>query len=318
MFLVTFHSGNVRAYSDDGAEKSKAVLDPEPPDAELRALRIVAGGSLWVANGSKAQSAILGYSGSGSSYSGGAPIVEYPAAEALWHPFDFTFSPDRTQCYVSNQDTNVVARFIVGPGGQSMTAAPVAPALHGTFLHGTFVASSSGNLCDARPTTPVDEQHGGLGVTCDAQPTNCCKPTHSVRGVLWANGALYVADEPGNAVRIYGDDGTYLGYGSVPSPVHLLEAFGHLYATGAGGIFISALAPGPPWTLSFPSTPSIQLEDAAGMTVGPNNWLYVATRKKTGAQIVVFPHPEAAAAAEHEPKPFPVHADPEFVLYVPG
>ena len=315
MFLVTFHSGNVRAYSDDGCEKSKAVLSPEPQDAELRALRLFLDGSLWVANGSKAQSAILGYTGSGSSYSGGATIVEYPAAEALWHPFDFTFSPDGSLCYVSNQDTNVVARFVVGPGGKSMTPADVAPALHGTFLHGTFVASSCKNLCKVRPTTAVDEQHGGLGVTCDAKPPDCCKPTHSVRGVLWTNGALYVADEPGNAVRVYGDDGTYLGAGTVPAPVHLLEAFGHLYATGSGGIFISNLVPGSPASLSFPPAPSIELENASGMTIGPNNWLYAATRKPTGAQIVVFPHPEAVGA---EPKPFPVHADPEFVLYVPG
>ena len=262
-------------------------------------------------------SEVLGYSGSGSSWSGAWVIAQYPAAEALWHPFDFTFSPDGSLCYVSNQDTNVVARYKVAQGRKRMIAAAIAPALHGNFLGGTFVASSSGNLCKVRATTPVDEQHGGLGVTCDAQPTDCCKPTHSVRGVLWANGALYVADEPGNAVRIYGEDGTYLGNGSVPAPVHLLEAFGHLYATGTGGIFISDLAPGPPWMLSFPSTPSIQLEDAAGMTVGPNNWLYVATRRKTGAQICVFPHPDAVAA-QPEPKPFPVHAEPEFILYVPG
>jgi DNA-binding beta-propeller fold protein YncE len=315
VLLVTFHSGNVRAYADGGGEISKNVLDPVPTDAELRALQFGPGGALWVVNGSKSQSAILGYTGSGSSYSGGGPVAEYPDAEALWHPFDFTFSPDGSECYVSNQDTNVVARFVIAPGGTSMTAAPVAPALQGTFLDGTFVASSRVDLCGVRPTTPVDPQKGGLSVACDPSKTGCCKPTNSVRGVLWTNGVLYVADEVGNAVRVYGLDGTYLGSGSVPSPVHLLEAPGQLYVTGSGGIFIADLASGPPWTLTFPSTPSVALANAAGMTPGANNSLYVVTRESTNAEIYEFALP--LEPGEQPTTSFGVHSSPEFVLYVP-
>ncbi|HEX6699231.1 MAG TPA: hypothetical protein VF101_00715 [Gaiellaceae bacterium] len=315
MLLVTFHSGNVRAYADHGKE-TKDVLNPAPTDAELRALGPAPGGALWVANGSKSQSAILGYSGSGSKYTGGAAIVKYPDAEALWHPFDFTFSPDGSECYVSNQDTNVVARFVVGPGGKSMKAAPVAPVLKGTFLDGTFVASARGDLCKVRATTPVDPEDGGLSVACDPSRTDCCKPDNSVRGVLWTNGVLYVADEVGNAVRVYGADGTYLGSGSVPTPVHLLEAAGQLYVTGTGGIFVSDLASGPSWTLTFPSTPTIALTKAAGMTVGANGSLYVVTRETTNAQMYEFAMP--LKPGEQPTRSFPVHASPEFVLYVPG
>jgi hypothetical protein len=194
VLLVSFHGGpgdqnNVAAYTDQGSTTSAGILTPSPPsDAELRGLAVAPDGNLWVANGSKHGSTITAYSWTGSTYVFVATVLEYPAAEALWHPFDVTFRADDACCYVSNQDTNVVARFVY-PGA---APAPVAPALPqtGTFLAGTFAASACGELPGVRQTTAVKVNDGGLAVTCELEAQCCCKVTHSVRGVLCANGAL--------------------------------------------------------------------------------------------------------------------------------
>jgi hypothetical protein len=89
MLLLTFHGapGTVIAYPDGGGEPT-GVLDPPPTGhVELRGFALVPGG-LWVVNGSKGQSAILGYVGSGTKYElATAPTVIYhetePFAEAL-------------------------------------------------------------------------------------------------------------------------------------------------------------------------------------------------------------------------------------------
>jgi hypothetical protein len=317
VLLVTFHGGsngqaNAAAYDESGTLVSSSVLEPLPAEAELRGLALVGGGLLWVANGSKTSSAILAYSGSGSSYSGGQPVASYPAVDSLWHPFDFTFSfdPAARRCYVSNQDTNAVARFGVAVDGKSMSPAPLAPALppEGTFLDGTFVASSDGNLPGVRPTTPIPDTAGGLDVSIKSG-----KITHSVRGVLWTNGALYVADEPGNVVRVYDINGSYLGCSSMlERPVHLLAADGVLYASAEPGVYSAKLNPDQPASLQFPAQPNIALPGAAGMAFAATGSLYVANRLES--KIYAFPNVSSSSAATATS--FPVLANPEFLLDV--
>lgn len=311
MILVTFHSGNVRSYSDDGAPVCDAVLDPEPEDAELRAISVAADGRLWVVNGSKKRSEILAYERSGSTYVNPTTIVEYTRGTILWHPFDLTFGP--AGCiYVSNQRTNVVARFTEASGNWVPATSPAVEKLAGEFLDGTFVASASGDLPGVLETTPVDEKAGGLAVAFDST----CTISHSVRGVLWVDPALYVADEPGNVVRVYDADGVYLGCSdAVEEPVHLLASGGQLLVSGQKGVYMSELAADAPAKLAFGSKPFIALDYAAGMAVDKKGRLWVAQRKPPkGEKPLILRYPKVAPSS---PMTIEVAPSPEFVLYVP-
>ncbi len=221
MLLVTFHGGsggqnNVGAYADSGSnigtELSLAVLSVPDPKllSELRGIQFVADGVLWVTSGAKNASAVLAFKGSGTSYaSTGTPVVEYASVNSLWHPFDFAFDGN-SNCYVSDQDTDVVVRLAVGADFLSATPTPVAPALPpGTYLDATFVASSNGDLPGVPATTAVPAP-AGLEVAFDCKPSRV-SVANSVRGVVWALGCLYVADEVANAVKVYGPTGEYLG-----------------------------------------------------------------------------------------------------------
>src|SRR5437879_10793558 len=64
---------------------------------------------------------------------------------------------------------------------------------------------------------------------------------HSVRGVAWANGRLYVADQPAGAVKIYDITGKYLGQSNKlepGSPVHLVVHNGSFYVSGGDHIYM--------------------------------------------------------------------------------
>jgi hypothetical protein len=316
MLLVSFHGGsdgqgNLAAYGDDRSTIGTAMLSPAPSaGAELRGLAFAPDGNLWVADGSKHQSTIAAYSWSSTEdvFVFLTTIVQYPAAEALWHPFDFTFGAGAASFYASNQDTNVVARFVYPSGA----AAPVAPALPsgGTFLAGTFVASACGELPGVRQTTTVKSADGGLAVSCELDSKGCCKVSHSVRGVLWTNGALYVADEAGDKVRVYGDDGTYLGHGKLGSPVHLLESNGVLFVTGKGGVYTAKLDPSKPASLDFSDVEGMPA-DAAGLAFDSSGRLYVAARtEKLIYRFLGSSKPDPAW------KPLSVPDEPEFLLYV--
>src|SRR3954451_22588521 len=117
MLLVTFHGGsqgvnNVGAYSDDGELQSLTVLTGADASlSELRALAFVADELVWVLSGGKHSSQILAFRGSGDSYAYAGTVAEYPKVNSLWHPFDFTVA--LPYAYVSNQDTNTVARLEV-------------------------------------------------------------------------------------------------------------------------------------------------------------------------------------------------------------
>jgi hypothetical protein len=321
MLIVSFHGGaggqcNLIAYQDDGTPLPGAVLanlDAMVADAELRGLSFAPNGELWVLNASRARSEILSFSGPGPPHVPTGRLATYPDVEALWHPFDFTFSiEDGTlYCYVANQDTNVVARLIPAADGRQLIPAPVAPALppDHKFLQGTFVASANGNLPGVPHTHPIAASDGGLCVEIEKG-----KICHSVRGVLWANPSLYVADEPGDAVKVYDATGRFQGQSTtIRTPVHLLATSGHLYAAAREGVFWTPLDPRAPARLAFPATASIEMAHASGIALGSDQSLYVANRKQNKICVYADFSPDAPPVLS---RTFDVEPEPEFILYV--
>jgi hypothetical protein len=339
MLIVTFHGGTdgmddadgtdddrkedpthghrkIAAYSDGGEPIHTNVLaniHASIGAVELRGLTFAPDGALLVLNASKERSEILAYTGSTLPYAPAGVLASYPHVNSLWHPFDLTFSSDGLRCYVSNQDTNVVARFEVGEHG-SLTPAPYAPALPvgGTFLDGTFVASSDGHLPGVlKKTTPVHQDHGGLDVRVKDG-----KVAHSVRGVLWTNDALYVADEPGNAIKVYDARGDFLGQVTIDTPVHLLAHEGILYVTAAGGVFWTQLDATSPSHLILPLQAGIGMEHASGIAFGSGRSFYVADRINSKISWYEDFSPDAPPGAPT--KIFDVDNNPEFILHADG
>jgi hypothetical protein len=110
------------------------------------------------------------------------------------------FGPDG-RLYVSCQDTNTVVAILP----KTRKPAPVAEHLSksfpsGNFLPGTLVASSQGRLPEVGDRAPLDvPSPQGLEVVLDVHG----KPQHSVRGIIVHRQHLYVADEAGNAVKVF-------------------------------------------------------------------------------------------------------------------
>ena len=141
MLLISFHGGdtginNVQCYdtTTNALLSDNALALPTTGSlAELRAI-IVANRQLYVASGAKSTSQVLCYSlpnANGecifiSEIIGPTLSNKKQHFEtAISHPFGIAFSEENT-CYISNQDTNVVAQVIVannvgslGKGSQS-------------------------------------------------------------------------------------------------------------------------------------------------------------------------------------------------------
>jgi hypothetical protein len=345
MLFVTFHDDdagahNVAAYDDRGRLSKASVLeDPILGEAELRGLSFAPDGALWVLNGSAQASQILRYTGSGTSYRRAGVIASYPSLNSLWHPFDLAFTAQGTPrlCYVSNQDTDVVAYFALTPDFKGVTPLPPPPALPsgGKFLTGTFAAASACQLPGVQRTTPVRQLDGGLDVTVELLEHKDKagawelqeKVTHSVRGVLWNGQTLYVADEPGNAIKLYNASGYLLGQTEpIEAPVHLCvrsetykgKSVETLYASGEPGVFCATLPlpakPGSKRIFTFSSEPLIEQKGASGIAFGPTT-LYAGARRR--GEIYAY-ESFSREAKEHPHKPFSVLGSPEFILYVPG
>jgi hypothetical protein len=170
MFFVTFHEtiANVYAYDDDGN-----LLNPSAPDVidpsgqalkELRGLYLDrATGLLYVANGAATTSNVLCFEGSETSYKYLSTFIESPAAggpKSVIHPYALAFD-GAGRCYVSSQDSNVVAAFDVASDGQSAsTAFHESPYLSGVGLAGKFL---------------LEQQH------VDISHPDTASPRHSVR-----------------------------------------------------------------------------------------------------------------------------------------
>jgi hypothetical protein len=312
MLFVAFHGGNpdkhplrnnVHAYDKDGKLITRSIL--EDTDGvilnELRGIYLVKE-FLYVANANRTQNSVLCYQGSGTSYRFVGKFVSHETSQGVLHPFDFTFD-GAGYCYLSSQDTNLVTRFTVSAGGKCGEPAPIAPALsvQGKYLPGTFVASSVGNLSDP-PTTAVPAP---LGLEYSAEGAK----KHSVRGVLWTNGALYVVDQPAGRVKVYGHTGKLLGQSNVvESPVHLTAHEDSLYVTGGNEVLMAKLSK-PAGDLSLTAIPGLRIKNGGGMTFSESGHVYIASR--TENVIHKFD-------SNFKPMPFPCELpdNPEFLLHL--
>ncbi len=314
---------NILVYHDDGKSHSNPNLLPtggtNPVLKELRGF-VIADNLLYVVNAYKEYSQILLYQ---SVKKGGyTPATEPIFASkqninAIVHPFDLTFDTDGN-CYISSQDTNVVTA--VKSANNPLPAASYLtqqypPPDH--FLAGTFVASSVGALPLAPAPSPANVLlPQGLGVNfTDSTKT---KVAHSVRGVIYYNGYLYVADEPANAVKVYdGKTGEIFGQimgSNLIAPVHLFLHGNVIYigSTGNDSVVCYDLANGAPLGTVSPTTfIDNEVKHVSGLAVDANGCFYAAERhakkikqftstgKKVGDFITNLPD------------------EPEFILYVP-
>jgi DNA-binding beta-propeller fold protein YncE len=323
VLLVTFHGGggggldNVGAYDDNGNQLTLEVLQGAPRGllSELRRLALVTSELLWVASGSRHASRIAAFEGSGTSYGYIDTVTEYQSIGSLWHPFDLTLD-GAGNCYVSNQDTDVVARLRVTSDMLSASAAPLAPALpaDGKFLPGTFVASSDGDLPGVPATSPV-EAPAGLAVSFDAD----CKVANSVRGVAWAQGALYVADEVANVVKVYDGQGAYQGQSNrVTAPVHLLVSPENggvvLYVSDKSRVLYATLDPAQPANLNLKPVTGIDVPKLSGFAIGTETNFYAGSRHGKAPKIFKYMNFPADPKLETS---FEIADEPEFILHVP-
>lgn len=267
MFYITFHGGsvgtainNVHVYGlIDGQPVciTTAALQTPPGSpvlSELRDLVFGPSGNLFVINGYKDASQVLRYSGIPDAdhchaYQG--IYADTRVSDGIVHPFALAFDGS-DHGYLSSQDSNVVTALKPPGAGKRSLALAVAASLRAQkgkrFLKGTFVASSRGKL-PASPARPPSNcrQPAGLAVVVAPDPSKKhpkrTKVAHSVRDVLVYGNSLYVADEPGDAVKIYdlaggktrGQlQGQIADAQFLRAPVHLLAHGDYLYIGSSG------------------------------------------------------------------------------------
>jgi hypothetical protein len=363
MFYITFHKkeSNIWAYDDNGNLHTTTLLATPscaPTLAELRGMTFGPNGYLYVANGYKQANQVLVYSGSSGSGSSGAysfiGVYANPAASpGVAHPFAIAFDSSGNG-YVSSQDTNVVTAFAKPPAGAACdstpppaaypVASPLAvatylntyqqslPAGTAPFLPGTFVASVYGALngvTPAPPNVPQPAPAGGmqypLGQGLQIEPATG-PASHSVRDVVVIGDLLYVADEPGNAVKIYrltsgstqGELQGTIQDASLTGPVHLLVNNGSLYISSSNSVLAYNL------TSSTPTTFLSGLSSPAGMAFDSASNFYYADR--TGQLIYQSAYNSSTntyatptvfiPSYDRKQAPDGLQDEPEFIVYV--
>ncbi len=358
MLFTTFHGGaggetNVLAFDTSTGQMLTNTLLSPPPNVQLDELRamVVANGYLYVASGGTTSSSVLCY----QLASSGSPSAAFVSTlltctldhgkdfeTAIAHPFGLALD-GRNVVYVSNQDTNVVARAALtncgteatlGTGCQSAYLAGLFPS-PATFLDGTYVASQNGSLHHVDVTPPdVPATDGGLGVTIDSSSK---KVQNSVRDVALAGGLLLVCDEPGKRINLYSTvDGAFVGASNSldNGPTHLAILnggvlvsaktelyWGQLPAAGATPtLSLKQVALTPPSKMTLggltctgvdPVTAYVAIQGGTGGAFGGAIYSYTVTQSD-GASMPVFSNP--AVFVQSGPTTF--SDTPEFVLFV--
>jgi hypothetical protein len=335
MFFVTFKQDitNVYAFDDDGVlykdNNGNPVEVLDKGGVQLRGIYLEAStGYLYVADGSKSSSQVYCYGGSGTAYARVSTFISSDDENAILHPFALAFD-GKGNCWVSNQNTNVVALLAVEADGQSAYSSSVATYLQelqlGTFLDGTVVASSKADLPNAPQTEDVPAvpfENGGLKVKIKDG-----KVSHSVRDVAYYSQAdldlaplLFVVDEPAGLVRLYqAYTGTPLmNSNQLDSPVHLLIKGNTIYVGDGNQVLSSPVpniyVPNPVWTFNpVALDPALPDDSVSGMAFDNSGNFYVAIR--TGSQVWKYDS-TFANGAPWQTSPMP--DEPEFLLYIPG
>jgi hypothetical protein len=277
---------NIGVFEDDGTPRTKhpLLLDPSPKAHPLHIARgfALVGDDLYIANAWRKDSHVARYRRRGDTFRYAGIVVATKHVAAMVHPFDVELGDDGL-LYISCQDTNTV--IVVLP--KSRRPAPVATHLRkkfpdGNFLPGTLVASARGHLPEVGDHVPGDVPHPqGLGVVLDAHG----KPRHSVRGIIVHRKHLYVADEAGDAVKVFevgsGRLVARIGGKRLRKPVHLILHGATLYIGSAGtGSILAYDIPkvAPHGKLKARVVIDAKLKAPSGFAIGPDGDLYVAER----------------------------------------
>jgi len=277
---------NIGVFEDDGTPRKEhpLLLDPSPDAHPLHIARGFArvGDDLYIANAWRKDSHIARYRRRGGTFHFAGLLVTTAQVAAMVHPFDVELGDDG-RLYVSCQDTNTVLAILP----KTRKPAPVAAHLRktfpdGNFLPGTLVASSQGRLPDVNGAAPRDvPAPQGLEVVLDVHG----KPRHSVRGIVVHRRHLYVADEAGDAVKVFevksGRLVARIKGSKLAKPVHLVLHGETLYigAAGTGSILAWDIPRTAPRGKLKPRTViDGKLKAPSGFAIGPDGDLYVAER----------------------------------------
>ena len=279
---------NIGVFEDDGTPRKDhpLLLDPSPDAHPLHIARGFArvGDDLYIANAWRKDSHVVRYRRHGDTYRYADIVVATAHVAAMVHPFDVELGDDG-RLYVSCQDTNTVVAILPN----TRKPAPVAAHLrktfpNGNFLPGTLVASSQGRLPEVGARAPQDvPSPQGLKVVLDEHG----KPRHSVRGIIVHRKHLYVADEAGDAIKIFamasGQLVARIKGKRLMKPVHLILHGEILYVGAAGSGSILAFdipGAGPRGKLKARAVIDSKLDAPSGFAIGPDGDFYVAERRK--------------------------------------
>jgi len=310
---------NIGVFEDDGSpcKMHPLLLDPSPAAHPLHIARGFAwvGDDLYIASAWRKDSHIARYHRHGDTFRFQEVLVKTEQVAAMVHPFDVELGDDG-RIYVSCQDTNTVLSLVP----ETRKPAPVAAYLrkhypNGKFLPGTLVASSQGSLPEYGDRPPLDVPSPlGLKVVLDKRR----QPRHSVRGIVVHRKHLYVADEAGDAVKVFnvrsGELVAHITGRALKAPVHLILHGETLYigASGSGSILALDLrSTSPSGELKARAVIDGKLDAPSGFAVGPDGDLYVAERKKQRVRRFSSKGKKKGTFIDDLPDM------PEFLVYVP-
>jgi hypothetical protein len=277
---------NIGVFEDDGTPRKKHPLLIDP-SADALALHIargfaLVGDDLYIANAWRKESHVARYRRHGDTFRFAEVVATTKNVSAMVHPFDVELGDDG-RIYVSCQDSNTVVALLP----KTRKPAPVVEHLlknfpDGNFLPGTVVASSQGRLPEVGDRAPLDvPSPQGLDVVLDVHG----KPRHSVRGIIVHREHLYVADEAGDAVKIFevesGRVVARIKGSKLTKPVHLILHGDTLYIGAAGsGSILSFDIPvkAPRGKLKARVIIDGKLKAPSGFAIGPDGDLYVGER----------------------------------------
>lgn len=310
---------NIGVFNDDGSVRRPhpLLLDASRSAHPLHIPRgfALVGNELYIASAWRGDSHVARFQRRGDRFHFVDNAVTTRNAVAMVHPFDVELGDDG-RLYISCQDSNTVIALLP----KTRRPAPIAPHLReafpeGRFLPGTVVASAQGRLPDVAEHSPTDVPPPlGLEVVLDVHG----KPRHSVRGIIVHRSLLYVADEAGDAVKVFEiASGRLLAriHGKrLAKPVHLVLRGETLYigAAGSGSILaydIPAAMPGG----KLKARPVIdrKLEAPAGFAFGPDGDIYVAERFAQRVRRFAPDGRKRGTFIDHLPD------IPEFIVHVP-
>ncbi len=310
---------NIGVFEDDGCPRKThpLLLDTSSAAQPLHIARgfALVGDDLYIASAWRKDSHIALYHRQGDTFRFKEVLATTEQVAAMVHPFDVELGDDG-RIYVSSQDTNTVVSLVP----ETRKPAPVAAHLrkqypNGNFLPGTLVASSQGSLPEYGDRASLDVPPPlGLKVVLDQHG----KPRHSVRGIVVHRKHLYVADEAGDAVKVFhvqsGELLAHITGGTLKAPVHLILHGETLYigASGSGSILALDLSPTPPsGELTARVVIDGKLDTPSGFAVGPDGDFYVAERKKQRVRRFSSDGKKEGTFIHNLPDM------PEFLVYVP-